>query len=341
MSLSQRAYCGRFAPSPTGPLHFGSLVCALASFLDARAHNGTWLIRIEDIDPPRDVPGADQAILKTLARLGMTSDIPVVRQSQRYALYEEALRRLSQQGLVYGCACSRKEIAAVQTELGLPSHVYPGICRNGTHGRPARSLRIRTSNEVVGFTDRRCGSFSENLERDVGDFGIKRADGQWAYQIAVVVDDAEQGITDDFADQSSGETPATHEARIDPNDYRVPERTYNGYSVYVNNRTHYIIAGDGDTFARIARTFMLSERTLRKYNEIDPRSTADPVKGEMIYIERKQPKWCGNVRQHTVREGETLRSLSQDYGIRLKKLARLNRLRADEAIAAGQTLKLK
>ena len=152
---------------------------------------------------------------------------------------------------------------------------------------------------------------------------------------------AEQGITDDFADQSSVETPATHEARIDPNDYRVPERTYNGYSVYVNNRTHYIIAGDGDTFARIARTFMLSERTLRKYNEIDPRSTADPVKGEMIYIERKQPKWCGNVRQHTVREGETLRSLSQDYGIRLKKLARLNRLRADEAIAAGQTLKLK
>ncbi len=196
MSLSQRAYCGRFAPSPTGPLHFGSLVCALASFLDARAHNGTWLIRIEDIDPPRDAPGADQAILKTLARLGMTSDIPVVRQSQRYALYEEALRRLSQQGLVYGCACSRKEIAAVQTELGLPSHVYPGICRNGTHGRPARSLRIRTSNEVVGFTDRRCGSFSENLERDVGDFVIKRADGLWAYQLAVVVDDAEQGITD-------------------------------------------------------------------------------------------------------------------------------------------------
>ena len=196
MSLSHRAYCGRFAPSPTGPLHFGSLVCALASFLDARAHNGTWLIRIEDIDPPRDVPGADQAILKTLARLGMTSDVPVVWQSQRYALYEEALRRLIQQGLVYGCACSRKEIAAVQTELGLPSHVYPGICRNGTHGRPARSLRIRTSDEVVGFTDRRCGSFSENLERDVGDFVIKRADGLWAYQLAVVVDDAAQAAQD-------------------------------------------------------------------------------------------------------------------------------------------------
>ena len=196
MSLSQRAYCGRFAPSPTGPLHFGSLVCALASFLDARAHNGTWLIRIEDIDPPRDVPGADQAILKTLARLGMTSDIPVVRQSQRYALYEEALRRLSQQGLVYGCACSRKEIAAVQTELGLPSHVYPRHLpqRNArqtgsvaSHPNLQRSCRFHRSSLRL---------FSENLERDVGDFVIKRADGLWAYQLAVVVDDAEQGITD-------------------------------------------------------------------------------------------------------------------------------------------------
>ena len=104
MSLSHRAYCGRFAPSPTGPLHFGSLVCALASFLDARAHDGTWLIRIEDIDPPRDIPGADEAIIRTLTRLGMVSDIPVVWQSRRYELYEQALGKLSHQGLVYGCA---------------------------------------------------------------------------------------------------------------------------------------------------------------------------------------------------------------------------------------------
>ena len=144
MSLSHRAYCGRFAPSPTGPLHFGSLVCALASFLDARAHDGTWLIRIEDIDPPRDIPGADEAIIRTLTRLGMVSDIPVVWQSRRYELYEQALGKLSHQGLVYGCACSRKEIATAQARLGLPSHVYPGTCRNGTHGKPPRSLRVRT-----------------------------------------------------------------------------------------------------------------------------------------------------------------------------------------------------
>ena len=196
MSLSHRAYCGRFAPSPTGPLHFGSLVCALASFLDARAHDGTWLIRIEDIDPPRDIPGADEAIIRTLTRLGMVSDIPVVWQSRRYELYEQALGKLSHQGLVYGCACSRKEIATAQARLGLPSHVYPGTCRNGTHGKPARSLRVRTFDEVVSFDDRRCGHFSENLEHDVGDFVVKRADGLWAYQLAVVVDDAQQGVTD-------------------------------------------------------------------------------------------------------------------------------------------------
>lgn len=196
MSLSHRAYCGRFAPSPTGPLHFGSLVCALASFLDARAHDGTWLIRIEDIDPPRDIPGADEAIIRTLTRLGMVSDIPVVWQSRRYELYEQALGKLSHQGLVYGCACSRKEIATAQVRLGLPSHVYPGTCRNGTHGKPARSLRVRTFDEVVSFDDRRCGHFSENLEHDVGDFVVKRADGLWAYQLAVVVDDAQQGVTD-------------------------------------------------------------------------------------------------------------------------------------------------
>lgn len=152
---------------------------------------------------------------------------------------------------------------------------------------------------------------------------------------------AEQEIRDGFADRSSVDVPATVEARIDPNDYRVAERTYEGFSVYVNNRTHYIVAREGDTFARIARTFAVTERTLRKYNEADPRGTADPVQGEMIYIERKQNKWLGNVHRHTVREGETLFSLSQEYGIRMRKLARLNRLRPDAQLTAGQTLTLK
>lgn len=196
MSAIARAYRGRFAPSPTGPLHFGSLVCALASYLDARAHEGTWLIRIEDIDPPRDIPGADKAILETLARLEMISDEPVVWQSQRYDLYEQALQKLTNKGLVYGCACSRREILIAQQTLGLPAHVYPGTCRNGTNGRAARSLRVRTPDIEIAFSDRRCGRFVENLQRDVGDFVVKRADGLWAYQLAVVVDDADQGITD-------------------------------------------------------------------------------------------------------------------------------------------------
>lgn len=196
MSAKSPAYRGRFAPSPTGPLHFGSLVCALASYLDARAHHGIWLIRIEDIDPPRDVPGADRLILETLGKLGMISDETVVWQSQRHDLYEQALEKLNQKGLVYGCACSRREIAQAQQTLGLLSHVYPGTCRNGTQGRPVRALRLRIEDVQIGFMDRRCGWFEENLACDVGDFVIKRADGLWAYQLAVVVDDAQQGITD-------------------------------------------------------------------------------------------------------------------------------------------------
>ena len=195
MSSADCAYRGRFAPSPTGPLHFGSLVCALASYLDARAHNGTWIIRIEDIDPPRDVPGADKRIIDTLAALGMESDEPIVYQSRRGALYEKALEALKDKGVLYGCACSRREIAASQAALGLPAHVYPGTCRSGTAGRPVRALRVRTFSEEIAFEDRRCGRFAENLERDVGDFVVRRADGLWAYQLAVVADDADQGVT--------------------------------------------------------------------------------------------------------------------------------------------------
>ena len=151
----------------------------------------------------------------------------------------------------------------------------------------------------------------------------------------------EIGLTYIFGIGRTSATKILEEAKIDPNDYRVAERTYEGFSVYVNNRTHYIVAREGDTFARIARTFAVTERTLRKYNEADPRGTVDPVQGERIYIERKQNKWQGNARQHTVREGETLFSLSQEYGIRMRKLARMNRLRPDARLTAGQTLKLK
>lgn len=152
---------------------------------------------------------------------------------------------------------------------------------------------------------------------------------------------AENNITQEFTAQSSVEIPTPVEGRVDPNNYRVAERTFNGYSVYVNNKIHYIIARDGDTFSRIASTFALTEKTLRKYNEIDTKSTADPIEGEVIYIERKQTRWMGNVRKHTVRAGETLRSVAQDYAIQQKKLMRLNRMRKGSQLQVGQDIALK
>ena len=188
-------YRGRFAPSPTGQLHPGSLVAAMASCLDARAHDGVWLVRIEDIDPPRAIPGAGKSILETLARLGLTSDEPVLWQHDRSDAYQAALDRLTGQGRVYGCACSRKDIIARDAELGLLPGVYPGTCRGGTGGRPARASRFLVRSGVTAFTDRRCGPYSQDVEHAVGDFVLKRADGLWAYQLAVVADDLFQGVT--------------------------------------------------------------------------------------------------------------------------------------------------
>lgn len=188
---------GRFAPSPTGPLHAGSLVAALASWLDARAHGGRWLVRIEDVDGPRCAPGADQIILGQLAQCGLLPDEPPVWQSQRSALYDHALRRLIEAGQAYGCACTRKQIAEAAGPQ--PRHgelIYPGSCRCGTQGRPVRAWRLRTDDQVVHWHDRRLGAQSQDVEHEVGDFVLKRADGLWAYQLAVVVDDADQGITD-------------------------------------------------------------------------------------------------------------------------------------------------
>lgn len=189
-------YRGRFAPSPTGALHAGSLVAAMASYLDARAHGGTWLVRIEDIDPPRDLDWAGEHILTTLSNLGLVSDEPVLWQHDRMEAYEAALATLIDKGCVYGCACSRKEVAAAAAAVGLPANVYPGTCRNGTGGRPARAMRFRVDNTPVTFVDRRYGVQTQNVEREVGDFVVRRADGLWAYQLAVVVDDLYQGVTD-------------------------------------------------------------------------------------------------------------------------------------------------
>jgi glutamyl-Q tRNA(Asp) synthetase len=192
-------YTGRFAPSPTGSLHQGSLVAAVASYLDARAHNGTWIIRIEDIDEGRSVPGAAEGILALLHNLGMDSDREVVWQSRRKHLYQAAFDQLA--GNAYPCGCNRREIA--DSRLGFApdgAAIYPGTCREGlAPGRTTRSLRLRVpgpGEDVVGFTDRFAGTIRQRLALESGDFVLKRADGYWAYQLAVVVDDAEQGITD-------------------------------------------------------------------------------------------------------------------------------------------------
>lgn len=205
MSQPTGGYIGRFAPSPTGPLHAGSLVAALASWLDARAHRGQWLVRIEDIDPPRCSPGADQVLLQQLAACGLQADQPPVWQSRRHSLYERALHALIQADLVYGCACTRKEIEAALLAQGVnrarhQQAVYPGTCRLGTAGRAVRAWRFEVA-RIPGacglhWHDRRLGPQAQDVISEVGDFVLQRADGLWAYQLAVVVDDADQGVTD-------------------------------------------------------------------------------------------------------------------------------------------------
>lgn len=190
---------GRFAPSPTGPLHLGSLVAAVGSWLFARSAGGQWLVRMEDLDQPRVIAGADRDILGALERYGLTWDGEVVYQSQRTHLYDEALQRLRDRGLVFDCACSRAELqrAASAPAASDPSErLYPGTCRNGLPaGRAARAVRFRAPDEVIAFDDMLRGRIAENIARETGDFVVKRAEGVYAYQLAVVVDDAEQGIT--------------------------------------------------------------------------------------------------------------------------------------------------
>lgn len=187
---------GRFAPTPNGPLHFGSLTAAVGSFLHARSRGGEWLVRMEDIDRPRVVPGAADAILRLLEAYGMTWDGPVMIQSMRDEVYRAALDALDAAGAVYPCGCSRREIADSNLN-GQRGSVYPGTCREGLPpGRAPRSLRVRTAGAVVAFDDLLQGRICQTLDVEAGDFVVRRADRSFAYQLAVVVDDAEQGVTE-------------------------------------------------------------------------------------------------------------------------------------------------
>jgi len=191
-----KPYRGRFAPSPTGPLHFGSMVAAVGSFLQARSRGGEWLVRVEDLDPPREVPGAADDILRTLEAFGLHWDGEVMYQSHRHGVYEAALKMLERLDVIYPCACSRREIADSSVN-GVDGPVYPGTCRSGLpEGRAPRAWRVRVNGRAVEFVDAVQGRVVRDLAADFGDFVVRRADGYFAYQLAVVVDDAEQGITE-------------------------------------------------------------------------------------------------------------------------------------------------
>jgi glutamyl-Q tRNA(Asp) synthetase len=223
VEANSSSYIGRFAPSPTGPLHAGSLVAALASWLDAKAHGGRWLVRIEDVDRARCMAGTDQIILQQLAACALHPDAPPLWQSQRSGQYQQALEQLVAGGLAYPCACSRKDLEDALNRLGQrrARHgelIYPGTCRNGLTGKVARAWRLRTdvqpehmgqtslpaeptiqiptTSVIIHWTDRRLGQQQQDVLHEVGDFVLKRADDCFAYQLAVVVDDAAQGISD-------------------------------------------------------------------------------------------------------------------------------------------------
>ena len=218
---SASAYRGRFAPSPTGPLHAGSLATALASWLDARAHGGRWLVRIEDVDAPRCVAGADALILAQLAAVGLVADEAPLWQSARAPLYQAALVKLMASGWAFPCGCTRSDIARAFAQRGEARErhgdlVYPGTCRTGLNDRPARAMRLLTAASLdvpapplrIDWHDRRLQAQTQQVTETVGDFVLRRADGWWAYQLAVVVDDVAQGIThvvrgEDLADNTA------------------------------------------------------------------------------------------------------------------------------------------
>ena len=194
MNEASTKYIGRFAPSPTGPLHFGSLVAAVASYLDARAHGGRWLLRMEDVDTTRCRPGFAGDILATLSAFGFSWDGEVLLQSERVARYTAAVDQLTDQGLTYACECSRKEIADSALS-GIDGPVYPGTCRHRDLAAIGNAIRVRTNPVEICFGDRVQGRQCQRLETDIGDFVLKRRDGLFAYQLAVVVDDADQNIS--------------------------------------------------------------------------------------------------------------------------------------------------
>jgi len=263
-------YRGRFAPSPTGPLHFGSLVAALGSCLEARSRGGRWLVRMEDLDLPR--ARAAELILRTLQDFAFEWDGAVMRQSERSETYAHAMTQLRARGALYACACTRKELSDSALVLE-GERVYPGTCRNGLPpGRAARSVRVRVGDAAIAFDDAIQGFTSQILEREVGDFVVRRADGLVAYQLAVVVDDAEQSITDVVrgADLLASTPRQIHLQRL----LGLPTPRYAHLPAAVN-----------------ALGEKLSKQTLAR--PLDPRHAALAITGALVFLGQAPPPELG------------------------------------------------
>ncbi len=269
-------YRGRFAPSPTGPLHVGSLLAAVGSYLQARAQGGAWHVRIEDLDPPRELPGAADAILRTLDALGLHWDGEVVYQSRRHEAYRAALEALEKTGALYPCACTRREIAD-SSLTGVDGPVYPGTCRAGiAPGRAARSWRVRTDSAPIVFTDRWQGRSERRLDLHSGDFVVRRADGLYAYQLAVVVDDAALGVTEvvrgiDLLESTSRQI---HLQRL----LGLPAPAYAHLPVVVNARQEKLSKQTGAAAIEANDALPLLYRVLTLLRQAPP---AEALEGEM------------------------------------------------------------
>ncbi len=263
-------YHGRFAPSPTGPLHFGSLVTAAASYLQARSCSGHWSVRIDDLDMARAVANADRGILETLQRYGFCWDGPVIYQSQHAESYRGALEFLGDSGFTYPCGCSRREIA--DSTIGAPAHwIYPGTCRRGlARGRTGRSIRLRVGSATVEAHDRIQGTIRQQLAHSVGDFVLYRTDGQHAYQLAVVVDDARQGVTEvvrgsDLLDSTPRQIYLQQLLRLPLPDYMHIPTAVDGYGNKLSKQTHAPALDSRNPVPTLARALAFLGQPLPKH----------------------------------------------------------------------------